>query len=234
MEKRNARGGYWLSSARKRAQFFKATKISRLNGNQKLTTVLNTKNTLTLKTIATMISPTIQISNTICTNEIERLILPHRKLMFNRALKLCKNPDFAEDLVQEAVYLGMKNIKQLKDHSKSKYWLLTILTNQFFKEYSKKKITESGNDEEYLCNLLDKKFPEKEFLEEELDQEIRFLVESLEEKLRTPIKMFYFQNFLYREISVELNIAIGTVMSRISRAKACLKMKLLERSDFLN
>ena len=62
-------------------------------------------------------------------SETEKLILPHRKAMYVRALQLCQDPDTAEDLVQDTFFLGIKYLNQLKDRSKSKFWLSIILRN---------------------------------------------------------------------------------------------------------
>lgn len=76
--------------------------------------------------------------------------------------------------------------------------------------------------------MSDENIPEKTFLENELDQNIRFNVEKLSDRLKVPLKLFYFHHMSYKEISEKLVIPIGTVMSRIARAKSNLKEKFLE------
>ncbi len=177
---------------------------------------------------------TMQLSIVFGASDVEQLVLPHRKSIFSRALQLCRDPDVAQDLVQQTIIQGIINIRQLRDRAKSKYWLLSILKNQFFMEYSRSKKIDYGNDEKTLHYMLDENSTENDFLEAEQEQELHFLIESLEEHLRIPLQMFYFQSFSYKKISAELDIPIGTVMSRISRAKACLKMKLLRRPESIN
>jgi RNA polymerase sigma-70 factor, ECF subfamily len=167
-------------------------------------------------------------------SETEKLILPHRKAMYVRALQLCQDPDTAEDLVQDTFFLGIKYLNQLKDRSKSKFWLSIILRNQFFKECARNKKIESWNDTELSENQIDEKLPEDDLFENQYCEGIRFLVESLGDRLKTPLKMFHFQNLSYMEISTKLDIPIGTVMSRISRARRHLKLKLLDEQGFLN
>jgi RNA polymerase sigma-70 factor, ECF subfamily len=166
--------------------------------------------------------------------EINELILPHRKAMYVRALQLCKDPDLAEDLVQDTIFFGIKNIHQIKDRSRSKFWLSIILKNQFLKECGRSKKIEYWDDSELSEKRVDESLPEKEFFEEESDEEIRFLVEILEDHLKAPLKMYHFQNLSYKKISQKLDIPIGTVMSRISRARGHLKNKLLECQELLN
>lgn len=76
---------------------------------------------------AISINPTRQMPNMFSTKAIDHLILRHRASMYKKAIYLCRNSDQAEDLVQETLFHGIKYLYQLKDHSKSKLWMLTIL-----------------------------------------------------------------------------------------------------------
>ena len=130
-------------------------------------------------------------------SETEKYILPHRRTMYVRALQLCQDPDTAEDLVQDTFFLGIKYLNQLKDRSKSKFWLSIILRNQFFKECARNKKIENWSDTELSKNRVDENLPEDDLFEDENCEEIRFLVESLSERLKAPLKMFHFQNLSY-------------------------------------
>ncbi|MGV7222710.1 MAG: RNA polymerase sigma factor [Nitrospinales bacterium] len=180
---------------------------------------------------AISICPTKQIPNMFNPREIEQLILRHRKSIYMQAIHLCKNPDLAEDLVQETVFHGIKNLYQLKDRSKSKYWMSTILKNQYFKIYGQNKRLERMGKRDLSEFMLDENIPEKAFLDWELGQEIRLEVEKLANHLKVPLQLFYFNQLSYKEISKKLLIPIGTVMSRIARAKVKLKKKLLNEKN---
>ncbi|NIQ02412.1 MAG: hypothetical protein GWM98_20160, partial [Nitrospinaceae bacterium] len=56
-------------------------------------------------------------------------LLPHSGVMYRSAYRLCMNKQDAEDLVQETFFFAIKNFHQLKDRTKSKYWLFSILRN---------------------------------------------------------------------------------------------------------
>ena len=168
------------------------------------------------------------------TNTIESIILPHRKSIFNRALQLCRDVDFAEDLVQETILYGIKNFCQLRDQEKCKYWLLAILKNLFLKEVLRNKRLDNRELTNFVDKLVTNKFPEKEVLAEEIIRELRFIIEGLEERLKILIQLFYFQNLSYKEIADKLDIPIGTVMSRLSRAKLYLKGELLRNELYAN
>ncbi len=180
------------------------------------------------------LKPLSQTSDRFATNTIESIILPHRKSIFNRALQLCRDVDFAEDLVQETILYGIKNFCQLRDQEKCKYWLLAILKNLFLKEILRSKRIDNREIASFVDKLVTNKFPEKEILAEEIIRELKFIIEGLEERLKILIKLFYYQNLSYREIAEKLDIPIGTVMSRLSRAKLYLKGELLRNELYAN
>ncbi len=167
-------------------------------------------------------------------SEILELILPHKKAMYVRALQLCQDPDLAEDLVQDTFFLGIKYIYQIKDRSKSKFWLAMILKNQFFKECAKNKRVEYWGDSELAENRVDEKLPEDDLLEREKNKEAMFLIEELEDHLRTPLKLFHLKKLSYKEIAFKMRVPMGTVMSRISRARRHLRKKYLDCQELKN
>jgi RNA polymerase sigma-70 factor (ECF subfamily) len=72
-------------------------------------------------------------------DKFKKYLLPHAAVIYRAAFRLCKTSHGAEDLVQEAYYLALKNFVQLKDRKKSKYWLFAILRNVFLKDIEKSK-----------------------------------------------------------------------------------------------
>jgi RNA polymerase sigma-70 factor (ECF subfamily) len=163
---------------------------------------------------------------------LNRYLLPHAPVIYRFGYRLCGNAPDTEDLVQETFYFAIKNFHQLKDLEKCKYWLFSILRNLFLKDYEKRKIRgEIAFD--IVCESLHQgKGPESDFLKAEIRKNLQALLDGLDEKLRFPIRMFYFEGHSYKEISEQLNIPIGTVMSRIARAKTYLKRDLLQSDKF--
>ena len=154
--------------------------------------------------------------------------------MLGCAFKLARDRDLAEDLVQETFYYALKNFHQLRDRAKSKYWLFSILRNLFLKSIEKRK---NWIEIEFdaVCESLhdnNKMNPEHDFLQIEVRNNIQFALDTLDEKLKFPISLFYFEGRSYKEIGEILNIPIGTVMSRIARAKVYLKRELSKNQDF--
>jgi RNA polymerase sigma-70 factor, ECF subfamily len=156
----------------------------------------------------------------------EKLVFPFRNTVYARALQLCRDADHAEDLTQNTMLQGMINLSQLKTPAKSKYWLFAILLNFYRKDYSKEKNFEKVDYTGWANSLAGRSCLEKEYLEDEVSREVRLRVENLEAHLRAPIQLYYFQQFSYKEISEELKIPMGTVMSRIFRARKSLVTRL--------
>lgn len=164
-----------------------------------------------------------------CFNEY---LLPHAMVLYRSALRLCRNEHDAEDLIQETYYFGLKNFHQVNDREKTKYWLFSILRNLFLKDVEKKK-NRVEIEFDAVCEVLHgKENPEKDLIKEEVKNKILDALSSLNDRLKTPVTMFYFESKSYKEISEALDIPIGTVMSRIARAKVHLKRELV-RSDSL-
>ena len=160
-------------------------------------------------------------------DKFKKYLLPHAAVIYRAAFRLCKTNHGAEDLVQETYYLALKNFDQLKDREKSKYWLFAILRNVFLKDIEKSKHRIEIEFESVCYALRNDTHLENELLKDEARNNIQSALSKLDGKLREPIRLFYFEGLSYQEISKTLDIPIGTVMSRIARAKVHLKRDLV-------
>ena len=160
-------------------------------------------------------------------DKFKKYLLPHAAVIYRAAFRLCKTSHGAEDLVQETYYLALKNFDQLKDRERSKYWLFAILRNVFLKDIEKSKHRIEIEFESVCYALRNDTHLENELLKDEVKHNIQSALSKLDGKLREPIRLFYFEGLSYQEISKTLDIPIGTVMSRIARAKVHLKRDLV-------
>ncbi|QPJ62593.1 MAG: sigma-70 family RNA polymerase sigma factor [Candidatus Nitronauta litoralis] len=165
--------------------------------------------------------------------EARKHLLPHLDLIFRCAYRMTGRRQDAEDLSQETYYFAFKNFEQLKDQAKAKSWLFSILRNLFLKEIEKTKKKTFLEFDSISSALGGKTNIEQEFLDNETANSIREVLETLEPRLKLPIKMFYFEKKSYKEIASTMDLPMGTVMSRIARAKVNLKRKL-SRNGKLN
>ena len=162
----------------------------------------------------------------------EKHLSPHVSMLYKSAIRMCGSPNDAEDLVQETLYCAIKSFHQLQDPKKSKSWMFSILRNLFLKDIEKTK-KRAEIDFDLVCDkLTDRDHPESDFLRTEVKINIQGALGNLDAKLRNALVKYYFDGLSYKEISATLDIPIGTVMSRIARAKVYLKQELL-RSESL-
>lgn len=161
-----------------------------------------------------------------CSNEAREHLLPHLDLIFRCAYRMTGRRQDAEDLSQETYYYAFKNFEQIKDRAKAKSWLFSILRNLFLKEIEKNKKKTFLEFDSMSSALGGKTNVEQEYLDDETARSIRLVLETLEPRLKLPIQMFYFEKKSYKEIASSMDLPIGTVMSRIARAKVNLKRKL--------
>ena len=162
----------------------------------------------------------------------EKHLSPHVPVLYKSAIRMCGNPNDAQDLVQETLYSALKSFHQLIDPAKSKSWMFSILRNLFLKDIQKTKKRAEIEFDSVCDKLSDRQHPEGDFLRAEVRNNIQVVLNTLEERLRVVLVKFYFDGLSYKEISELLNIPIGTVMSRIARAKVYLKREILRSESF--
>ena len=158
--------------------------------------------------------------------EINEFLLPHVDLIFRCACRLTRKAHDAEDLTQEAFYFAIKNFAQLKDRAKAKSWLFSIMRNLFLKDLEKNKKRINVDFDAVSNTISGLSNVEEEHLKGEAARNLRAVLDKLDDRLKAPIVMFYFDRLTYKEIAKTLSLPIGTVMSRIARGKVYLRREL--------
>jgi RNA polymerase sigma-70 factor (ECF subfamily) len=164
--------------------------------------------------------------------------LTHLDALYRTALRMTRNPQDAEDLVQETYLRALRALDQFQDGTNLRAWLFRILTNAFINQYrqrSRAPRSESIDDVEefYLySHLLDSGFqpsssnPEHEVLDRLVDDDIIKALEELPDQFREVVLLADVEGFSYKEIADILDIKIGTVMSRLHRGRRRLQKEL--------
>ena len=159
-------------------------------------------------------------------SEFEGLVDDHYEALYRFALSLAKNRENAADLVQQTFCIWAQKGDQLRDRSKAKTWLFTTLHREFLTQVRRSKRYADG---ELTDELIERVGAEEDDAERQMDgQRVIELLGELEETFRAPITLFFLQQHSYKEIAEILDIPIGTVMSRISRAKEMLKKRMTQ------
>lgn len=159
----------------------------------------------------------------------EKLALPHMKLVYQLAYRLSGNQEDAEDLTQDTFRIGFEKFGDLREKEKCRNWLIIIMKNLYYKRLRKKIQLPTIDLEEISFSLADSKDFNYESIRNILSEELQEALNKLDKKYKTPLVLSYMGDFSYKEIASILNIPIGTVMSRIARAKVFLKKELVRR-----
>jgi RNA polymerase sigma-70 factor (ECF subfamily) len=159
----------------------------------------------------------------------EKLALPHMNLIYRLAYRLSGNQEDAEDLTQDTFRIGFEKFEDLREKSKCRNWLIIIMKNLYYKSLRKKIRFPTIDLEEISFSLADTKDFNYESIKNILNEELQEALNKLDKKYKTPLVLSYIGDFSYKEIANILNIPIGTVMSRIARAKVFLRKEFAKR-----
>ena len=164
----------------------------------------------------------------------EASCLPHQAELFGVAMRICRDPDTAKDLVQETLLRAMCAWHSFQAGSNLRAWLFRILTNAFINGYRKRRRHQRfanerpgdalaalyGRDQDFSDDL------EAELFGDELCDEVRTALDRLGPEYRDVVERADLRGEKYRDIADALDVPIGTVMSRLFRARRVLETEL--------
>lgn len=162
--------------------------------------------------------------------------LPHINSMYNFGYRLTLDEDDAKDLVQDTYLKAYRFIESFQKGTNAKAWLFRILKNSFINDYRKKSKEPSKVDYQevesyYNSDEVDRQITTDlrvESLQDMIGDEISNALNALDVDFRTVIILCDLEGFKYDEMAKILDIPIGTVRSRLHRARNLLKDKLSE------
>lgn len=155
--------------------------------------------------------------------------------VYRMAMHLSRHPDEAADLVQETYFKALKAEGRFELREQGvRPWLFKILHNNFYTHYRKKKREPTIADDLIQDNVageLDSPPPawDLEHLDwEQVDDRLKHAIDELPDHYREVLLLWAVEGLKYREIAEVLDVALGTVMSRLYRARSILSEKLAE------
>ncbi len=150
---------------------------------------------------------------------IQQLIDHYHADAYRYAFRLSGSSNEAEDLTQETFLIAQQKLDQLRDPSRGRSWLFAILRSCFLRNLRKNRpVNESS------IQMTVDEIPEASFENHQVDKIVlREAIADLPVDFKVVLLMFYFENYSYKEIAEKLGIKIGTVMSRLSRAKGIVR-----------
>ncbi len=150
-----------------------------------------------------------------------------RPRLFRMACSWCHNPALADDLVQESLIKGLKNVGQLQDPERFNSWLFSIMANCWHDHFRSHKDMDNIDD---VADLLfaSNASPEDHHAQSQIITRVRNAIAILPLGQREVVTLVDLEDFSYMEVATILSIPIGTVMSRLCRARQTLQVMLKE------
>ena len=149
------------------------------------------------------------------------LVEEHSEMLFRYAYRLSGSTADAEDLLQQTFLAAHRHLDQLREAERARSWLCSIMRNLYLKQVR----SGGGLQVESLQDVAEP--AAGGVIETPVDEELlQAALLELPEEYRSPVVLFYFGELSYKEIAEQLEVPIGTVMSRLARGKSLLKKRL--------
>ena len=168
--------------------------------------------------------------------DFEAAAVPFVDALYNTALRMTRNPQDAEDLVQETYLKAYKYYDKFTEGTNFKAWLFRILKNTFINNYRKRQQEPPQNAFDEIEDVFETQVssesgsipnPEEDALENVLDEDVQRALDALPDEYRMVVLLADLEDFSYQEIADILEIPVGTVMSRLYRARRRLEAEML-------
>ena len=157
----------------------------------------------------------------------EETVLPHLDAAFNYARWLTKNDVEAEDVVQDACVRALRYFSSLRDGD-GRAWFFAIVRNTWYSRVARRSgVTETASlDSRWAEPIDDSPDPETQLLRQDTVARVRVAIEQLPVEFREVLVLREIEGLSYKEIATVVRVPIGTVMSRLARARDRLQTTL--------
>ena len=156
--------------------------------------------------------------------DLPRLVADHAGVLYRYAYRLTGSVADAEDLTQQTFLIAHQKLSQLREPAGARGWLFAVLRRAYLKsQRTTRRLPLSGSAfeiESVPDEIVDELIVDRELLQAAIDE--------LPDPYKLVLMSFYFEDLSYREIAAQFDLPVGTVMSRLSRAKSHLRCRLLE------
>ncbi len=158
----------------------------------------------------------------------ERFVKENQNRVYAVCLNMMKNPHDAQDAAQEAFIKAYRSLRSFKGESKVETWLTRIAVNTCLDALRSRRETENIDDR---LDLASEDTPETELEKSRLRQEVRKALAALPPDMRSVVVLRDVEGYSYEEVAEMLRLNIGTVRSRLSRAREKLKNIFYENRE---
>jgi RNA polymerase sigma-70 factor (ECF subfamily) len=171
--------------------------------------------------------------------EFERVAMVHADALYGAALRMTRDAPRAEDLVQETLLRAFRFWHKFEQGTNAKAWLFRVQTNLFINRYRKRQTEQKVLDDREIDDLLNRFAADDhvphlppdtraEFLTHVVGDEVMHALEQLPFEFRMCVLLADMHDFSYKEIAEVLDCPVGTVMSRLHRARKLLQAQLFQ------
>ncbi len=163
------------------------------------------------------------LKNIFRSRKLDKQLSKQRPHLYRLANSWCGDKMLADDLVQDTLGKALLKQEQLKDFSRMEAWLYRILHNCWMEYLRTNKPTMDIDN----LTLTSEESPDKQITEQQIILHVRKAVEMLPSTQRQVITLVDLEGCSYSEVTEILDIPMGTVMSRLNRARKMLKQQLI-------
>jgi RNA polymerase sigma-70 factor, ECF subfamily len=159
--------------------------------------------------------------------------MPHLDAVYRMALRYAGNEALAEDLTQETMFKAYRSWHQYRSGTNARAWLLTILRHAYINEYRKSRRMSSRLDVHEVeghtvFEDVQETDPEGRFFDQIVDDAVVQAIDSLPDEFRETIVLSDVEGLAYAEIAKITGVPVGTVKSRLFRARKALQRVLYD------
>jgi RNA polymerase sigma-70 factor (ECF subfamily) len=156
--------------------------------------------------------------------DLPRLVADHAEVLYRYAFRLTGSVADAEDLTQQTFLIAHQKLSQVREPAGARGWLFAVLRRVYLKSQRKsRRLPLAGFSfeiESVPDEIVDQLVVDREVLQAAIDE--------LPDPYKLVLMSYYFEDLSYREIADRFELPVGTVMSRLSRAKSHLRSRLFE------
>ena len=158
----------------------------------------------------------------------EQAALPHLRDLYAIGVRMTRNPDAANDLVQETYLRAYAAWGSFTEGSNCRAWLIRILTNSYINHYRRARSHRAfaRRSEEEQVEALYRDPPRRDVADAGLSDEVSRALADLDDDYRVVVVLADIEGMKYRDIAATLRCPVGTVMSRLFRARRQLEARL--------
>jgi RNA polymerase sigma-70 factor, ECF subfamily len=161
--------------------------------------------------------------------KLEEVVLPHLDAAYNLARWLVRNPEDAEDVVQEACLRALRFVGGYREEN-SRAWLLRIVRNTAYSFLEKRRPAELAVEFDETLHVPEQSGAEAVLVRSAENKMLQVALEGLPVRFREVVILREIEGMSYKEIAEVMEIPMGTVMSSLARGREQLRERLLAAS----